>query len=280
MAHGVSWFSFWSLFSDFQHYADTHSGYPTCVGDACPLFSWKGLLFGNPATVQPVFAAVLVLIVIIGLSLRARMQLNAAGDDAVIPDPDVSIRNLFELGFEALYKQSRQIIGDEASRYFPVIATLGLFILFSNLLGLLPGFLPPTDNWNTTMACGGFVFIYYNFHGLRVNKLGHLKHIANPAGTTMGWFMAPLIFPVELVSHCARPFTLGLRLAANMMGDHAVLFAFLGLVPILVPLPFLALGLLVCFVQTLVFVLLTMTYIGMAVAVADHDEHPEAGAAA
>jgi F-type H+-transporting ATPase subunit a len=280
MGHGVTWFSFLPFYQELQHYADTHSGMPACTGEACPLFTYRGVLFGNPATFQHVFAGILVLLVLVVVSLRARSQLKAAGAGAVIPDPKPSVRNFIEVGLEALYSQAKTIMGKEAPRYFPIVATLGLFILFSNLLGLFPGFTPPTDNWNTTMACSGFVFLWYNFHGLRVNGWDHLKHIANPAGDKVGWFLSPLLLPVELVSHCARPFTLGVRLAANMVGDHAVLTAFLGLVPVLVPLPFLALGLLVCLVQTLVFVLLSMIYIGMAVAESHHDEHEHDATAA
>ena len=106
-----------------------------------------------------------------------------------------------------------------------------------------------------------------------MHGMGHIAHMANPAGEWWGWFLAPLMFPIELVSHCARPFSLGVRLAANMVGDHAVLFAFLGLVPIIVPLPFLGLGLMVCMIQTLVFILLSMIYIGMAVEDTHGDEH-------
>ena len=90
--------------------------------------------------------------------------------------------------------------------------------------------------------------------------------MANPAGVWWGWFLAPLLFPVELVSHLARPFSLGVRLAATMVADHAVLLAFLGLVPLLVPVPFMVLGLAVSLIQTVVFILLSMIYIGLATA--------------
>lgn len=286
MEHGESWFSFWSVYQNAQHYVNTHSGLPPCEGEGCPLFTFDGLLFGNPATLQHVFAAILVVIVMLALSIRARMQLNAAGDQAVIPDPNVNLRNAFEWVLEKLYFQSRNIIGKDAARYFPVIATLAMFIFFCNILGLFPGFSPPTDNWNTTMACGGFVFLYYNYHGLRVQGWHHLAHIANPAGTWWGWFMMPLMLPIEIFGHLLRPFTLGVRLAANMTGDHYLLGTFLGLMPVLVPLPFYALGVFVCVVQTLVFILLTMAYVGLAVAESDdnpahaHDHGPPVDEAA
>jgi F-type H+-transporting ATPase subunit a len=265
MDHHTTWFNFLPFFHAVEHWFQgiTH----------------EGLLFKSPVGAQHFFAGILTTLVIFIVALRARAQL-ARSKDPIIPDPEPSIRNFFELILEALYRQSKQIIGKDARRYFPVIGTLAIFIFFSNVLGLVPGFSPPTNNWNTTFACAFFVFVYYNFQGIRVQGLGkHLAHMANPAGTSWGWFLSPLMFPLEVVSHCARPFSLTVRLAANMTGDHAVLFAFLGLVPVLVPLPFLTLGLLVCVIQTLVFVLLTMIYIGLATADAHgHDDHGHAEA--
>lgn len=235
--------------------------------------SWgaHGVL-GNPTVIQHVVAGWLVALVVFAMSLRTRGAISRAGMGAVVPGPEVSVRNIMEVVAEALYAQMQQIIGKDAKRYFPVLFALTLFVFFSNILGLIPGFVPPTDNWNTTFAAGVWVFLYYNFHGLRTQGLGHIAHMANPTGQWWGWFMAPLMFPIEVVSHIARPFSLGVRLAANMVGDHAVLLGFLALVPILVPLPFMALGLIVSVVQTLVFVLLSMIYIALAVADAHHDE--------
>ena len=255
MEHGVTWLSFLPGYQQFQNYlAHSHTA-----------------LLGSAVVVQHVYAAVVVLAIIVLLAWRARVELDRAPDGGIVPDAEVSIRNFLEVIFEVLYGQMQQIIGPQSQRYFPVIGALGLFIFVSNVLGLIPGFVPPTDNWNTTFACGLFVFLYYNFHGLRAHGLGHIGHMANPTGAWWGWFLAPLMFPIELVSHCARPFSLGVRLAANMVGDHAVLLAFLSLMPILVPLPFLALGLIVSLVQAFVFVLLSMIYI--ALAVGDEHEH-------
>lgn len=263
MGHGLTWLQFLPGYRQIQEYlqhtADS-MGHP------------RGLLFGNPIIVQHVIAAILVSLVVLLVALRARAELRDAGDGAVVPPAQPSLRNFIEVALEYIYGQMRQIIGPEAVRYFPVIGTLSLFIFFSNALGLVPGFEPPTNNWNTTFACSIFVFLYYNFHGLRAHGIGHIVHMANPVGTWWGWFLTPLMFPIELVSHFARPASLGIRLAANMMGDHAVIAAFLGLVPVLVPLPFMLLGLIVVVVQTLVFVLLSTIYIGLSVAGA-HEEH-------
>lgn len=265
MEHGVTWLSFLPGYKQLEAYF---------VHTAEQNGHTKGLLFGGALGINHVVAAALVSFILVLVALKARSELKSAKDGGVIPAPKVSLSNVLDLALEALYGQMRGIIGPDAKRYFPVIATLAMFIFFSNVLGLVPGFTPPTDNWNTTFACGIFVFLYYNFHGLRVNGMAHIAHMANPTGQWWGWFLAPLMFPIEIVSHVARPASLGIRLAANMIGDHAVLGAFLGLVPILVPLPFLLLGLIVCVVQTFVFVLLSMIYIGLSVAVAHHnDDH-------
>jgi F-type H+-transporting ATPase subunit a len=265
MEHGVSWLSFLPGYQQIQAYLQ-HANEQV-------FRTHGGILFGSPLGVQHVLAAIIVSLFVLFLGLRTRADLRASPDGGLVPAPTVSVRNFVEVGLEALYGQMQQIIGAEARRYLPVIGTLALFIFCSNVLGLIPGFIPPTDNWNTTFACSLFVFAYYNFHGLRAAGLGHIAHMANPMGAWWGWLLAPLMFPIELVSHVARPASLGIRLATNMIGDHAVLAAFVGLVPVLVPIPFLALGLLVCTVQTIVFVLLSTIYISLAVNVAHGDEH-------
>lgn len=257
MPHGITWLSFLPGYFQAEAFLRHYS---------------QGIL-GNPLLLQHVVAGLLVALVVVWVAFKTRKGLDAAENGGLIPDGKVSLFAMVEAAMAGLHGQMRDIVGPKSDRYFPVIGSLALFIFFSNILGLVPGFAPPTDNWNTTFACGIFVFLYYNFHGLRVHGMGHIKHLANPMGAWWGWFLAPLMFPIELVSHMGRPFSLGVRLAANMMGDHAVVFAFLGLVPIVVPLPFLILGLLVCVVQTVVFILLSMIYIGLAVADShDHDD--------
>jgi len=265
MGHGITWLDFLPGYAQLQEYF-RHTA-EQMVGKS------TGFLFGTPMIIQHVIAALIVCVVVFALAALARRDMQRQGDGAFVPPPDISVRNIIEVALEYLYNQMRQIIGPEAPRYFPVIGTLALFIFCSNALGLIPGFVPPTNNWNTTFACGLFVFLYYNWHGMRVHGIKHIVHLANPVGTWWGWFLAPLLFPIELVSTLARPCSLAIRLAANMVGDHAVVTAFLGLVPILVPLPFMLLGLMVAVVQTLVFVLLTMIFIGLAVAGAHDDAH-------
>jgi F-type H+-transporting ATPase subunit a len=260
--HGVTWLNFLPGYHQIQAYLQQ---------------TQHGLLFGTHVIIQHVAAAIIVAFIVLLLAIFARADIKRAKDGGIVPEARISLRNIIEMALEGLYGQMQNIIGKEARRYFPVIATLALFIFVSNVIGLFPGMASPTDNWNTTFACSIFVFLYYNFHGLRVNGLAHIGHMANPTGMWWGWFLAPLMFPIEVVSHIARPFSLGVRLSANMMGDHAVLLAFLGLVPIVVPLPFMALGLMVCTIQTLVFCLLSMIYIALAVQEAHHgDDHEHA----
>jgi F-type H+-transporting ATPase subunit a len=189
--------------------------------------------------------------------------------NATIPDRGITFRNIFEALGQFVYNLARNIMGEEeAKKYFTVIMLLFTFVFANNLIGLVPGFTPPTDNFNTTLALGIFVFLYYNFQGIRAQGLvGHIKHFMGPV-----WYLAVLIFPIELISHTVRPLSLGLRLKGNMEGDHLVLSIFSGLIPYIVPIPFYVIGLFVCFMQAFVFTLLTMVYISLATAHHDHDE--------
>jgi F-type H+-transporting ATPase subunit a len=189
-------------------------------------------------------------------------------EDSVVPDKGISFRNIIEAVGEAFYNLSKETMGEkDTKKYYPLIIFYFLFIFLNNLIGLIPGFLPPTENFNTGFALGVLVFIFYNYQGIRVQGLwGHIKHFMGPV-----MFMAPVIFVIEIISHSLRPIVLGLRIKGNMMGDHIVLSTFSELVPWVVPIPFYVLGIFVCFMQAFVFTLLTMVYIAMAVEVHDHE---------
>jgi F-type H+-transporting ATPase subunit a len=216
---------------------------------------------------QHIFGAALVALFLLVGALSGSRVFRAGP----VPAKRFGLAAIFDAVLGVAAGLCKDIIGGhEWKRYFPLIATLGLFILFSNLLGLIPGFAPPTDNLETTAVCGVIVFLYYNFHGFRVNGIKVLTHMANPMGVWWGWFLAPLMFPVELVGHLARPLSLALRLRGNMFGDHMVIALFAGILPIVLPMPFLMLGTLVCMIQAFVFCVLSCVYISMAVA---HDDH-------
>jgi F-type H+-transporting ATPase subunit a len=177
-----------------------------------------------------------------------------------LPDERFNMRNIFELIGEMLFSLANETMGEKnAKKYFPLLGSMFVFILLNNLIGLIPGFVPATDNLNTTFACGVFVFVYYNIMGFREHGIHYVKQFFGP----IIW-LAPFMLPIELISHGVRPVSLGLRLFGNMTGDHLVLSLFTNLVPFGVPIPFIALGLFVCAFQALIFVLLTMIYLTLA----------------
>lgn len=224
-------------------------------------FTWIGQIPGLNEAPNHVVTAIFVAALLVVLGLVATIKMKRAGDTTV-PEGRLTFRNFFELIAEKIYGLCESVMGEHAAEaYFPVVATLFIFIFASNFLGLIPGFLPPTDNVNVTLALGVFVFLYYNFHGIRENGFGYLKHFFGPV-----WYLAPLMFVIEIVSHIFRPVSLALRLRGNMMGDHAVLGVFLNLVPYGIPVIFYGLGLFVSFVQAFVFCLLTMVYINLSTA--------------
>lgn len=215
----------------------------------------------------PTFALVLLFLVLAGFYYRAKTK-NI--DAAVIPDRGITCKNIIELYGSFIYTQARAVLGEKsAPKYYRFVATMFIVIFLSNMIGLIPGFLPPTESINTTLAVGVFSFLYFNFKGCKeMGTINYLKHFAGPL-----WYMAVLIFPIEIISTCIRPISLALRLYGNMYGDHMVLGTFSNLAPLLVPIVFMVLGILVSFIQAYVFTMLSMVYVSLATAHHDHDEH-------
>ncbi|MCH2693626.1 MAG: F0F1 ATP synthase subunit A [Acidobacteriia bacterium] len=175
------------------------------------------------------------------------------------------IQQIFEISIEFLNSQLEEIVGHGGKRYLPMVGTIGLFILFMNLCGQIPGFASPTSSLNVTVGCALVVFFYYNYLGVKKHGiLGYLKQFVGPIP-----LMAPLMIPIEIISHLARPFSLSVRLFANIFGEHQVAAVFFALLPFILPLPIMALGLFASFLQAFIFMVLTMVYIGGALA----DEH-------
>jgi F-type H+-transporting ATPase subunit a len=186
-----------------------------------------------------------------------------------------------EAGFLALRDLVVSIIGHHGFKYFPVVATFAILVLISNLMGLFPLFMAPTASVNVTFALGITSFVYYNSVGIRENGLiNHLAHFAGPKlPLLMALFMTPLIFGIELVSSSIRPLTLGVRLFANMFADEQIAANISNLFPpftqFLVPIALLPLAVFVALVQTLVFTMLSMIYIGEVSHPHDDAEHHE-----
>jgi F-type H+-transporting ATPase subunit a len=182
--------------------------------------------------------------------------------DGILPARRFGFRAFFELLADAVFGVMVGIMGEKnARRHLPLVGGLALFVLFSNLMALIPGAGVPTSTLKTNLAIAGLVFVITHVYGVREHGLAYFKHFFGPV-----WWLAPLMLPIELVSHVARPVSLSLRLMGNMVADHKVVFTFFALLPTLLPIPFLFLGLLVAFVQAFVFCVLTMIYIALATA--------------
>jgi F-type H+-transporting ATPase subunit a len=178
-----------------------------------------------------------------------------------------------EVSVLAVRGMLEDIIGPHGLQYFPVVMTFAVLILVSNLMGLFPLFMSPTAAVSVTFALGLSSFLYYNWIGIKENGiLGHLKHLAGPI-----WWIAPLIFPIELISNFIRPFSLGIRLFGNLFADEKVVHTVSHLAPPytwVAPLLLMPLSIFVAFIQTFVFILLSQLYLS-EVSHAPHEDHAE-----
>jgi F-type H+-transporting ATPase subunit a len=168
-------------------------------------------------------------------------------------------QSLMELVLGGLLGFMERVMGHHAKEHLPVIGGLVFFIITANLLGIIPGLFTATANLNITAGCAITVFLYYQYIGFRRHGMAYIKHFTGPL-----WWLAPLMLPIELISHVIRPFTLALRLFANMQGHEIVLIIITLLVPIIAPLPIVLWGIFVSFIQGFVFMLLSMIYIAGA----------------
>ena len=225
---------------------------------------------------EPILASVFVALLVIVLALLARSKVTNY-DESVIPDEKLSLRTFFEIFVGYFYNMMKDMMGPtRAKKYFPVIGTAACFILFSNFLGMVPGFLPPTSSWNVTFGCAVCVLVAFTYYGLQAQGMGFLTHLAGP---WMGWAMLPiniLIFAIEVLStFIIRPITLSIRLMLNLAVDHLLLTVFLGFFTLFLPLPVMMLGTVIALVQVLVFCLLASIYIALATE-GHGDEHGHA----
>jgi F-type H+-transporting ATPase subunit a len=172
-----------------------------------------------------------------------------------------AVQHLAEMTHEFVSEQGEQIIGHGFERFTGFLTVLLLFILLCNLLGLVSPWLEsPTGNVAVPLGLALVTFVYYHYHGLRVNGLGYIKQFLGPV-----WWLYPLLFPIEIISHCARVLSLTVRLYANMFAGDLLTLAFFSLIPIGVPLVFLGLHLGVAVIQAYVFMLLAAIYLSLAV---------------
>ncbi len=233
-------------------------------------FTWVSAIPGLNMLPDHTATALVVVCGMLYWASAANRQIAGAAD-AVIPDSGFSPRNLFEMYLEGFHTMLIEpVLGKNGRMFLPFYASLFLFILINNLLGLLPGFSPATSNVNTTLGLGLLSFVMYNYYGFKASGAGYLKHFLGPV-----IWMAPLMGTLEIIDHVIRPVTLNLRLMMNMFADHLVLDIFTNLTYIIVPVVFLALGTFVSIVQAYVFTLLSLVYVGMATT--HHDDHGDHG---
>jgi len=216
----------------------------------------EALIHVNGALV--VFGVILVGSIVANWLIRGRLETY------LVPSGKFDFVGLVDVTIEGLYKMIESTLGHDVDKHFAYIASIFIFILLNNVLGLLPYAAAPTSSVNTTFALGVCTFFYYNVMGIKTHGLGgYLKHFL----MGMGIFGLPIAL-LESISHFIRPVSLGIRLFVNMFVDHSVVLAFHGVFAWLLPVPLLLLGLLVSMIQAFVFATLTAVYVQMAT---EHD---------
>ncbi len=223
------------------------------------VFTYLGAIFGHG---QMMFVAhlVLVAIIILAIAKMATKSLRA------VP---TGTQNVMESYIGGAMAMGKDVIGEELARkYLPLVVAVGLFVFVSNVIGIIPGFESPTSNINVTLPLALLVFFYYNYEGIRKN--GFVKYFAHFMGPVK--ILAPLMFPIEIVSHISRIISLSFRLFGNIKGDDLFLWVLLMLVPYIAPLPAYLLLTFSAILQTFVFMILIYVYLAGAVAIDDSHE--------
>jgi F-type H+-transporting ATPase subunit a len=229
------------------------------------IFTYLGAIFGHG---QMLFVSHLVLtaIIIIAIAKIATKSLRA------VP---TGTQNVMEAFLGGVIAMGKDVIGEEhARKYLPLIATIGLFVLVNNLIGIIPGFESPTSNINVTLTLALLVFLYYNYEG--VKKQGAFKYFKNfvhlgEMNPIAKFAMSLLMYPIEIVSHLSRIVSLSFRLFGNIKGDDLFLWVLLMLTPWIIPMTPLVLLTFMAFLQTFVFMILTYVYLAGALAL--EEEH-------
>jgi len=205
---------------------------------------------------EPIGVSLFITLLVLGVAVRVKSQL-ANADEAVVPEEQLTLRTFIEAFLSYFYDLAKSVMDAErAKKYFPLIGTAAMFVFFSNVLALIPGFPVATSSLSITLGCAIVVFVCFNAYGLATNGFSYVAHLAGPA-----WYLAWLVFPIEVISLTVRPITLAVRLMLNMSVDHLILGIFLSLVAALIPIPVMILGCLIILIQTLVFTLLTWFFL-------------------
>lgn len=248
-------------------------GYHWSWSKLLPGFDALATAFGNEDAAYAIFSSWFICGIIVAAAFQARKGLDRArergGTIQFVPDGRFSFFAVAELYTKGIYGM---LLGamqpKDVRKYFWLLGALFIYIFLSNLLAVTPGGLPPTAVISTNVALALIVFVVFNVEGIRRNGLGYFKHMAGPV-----WYLAWLIFPIEIVGLLVRPASLSLRLAGNMTGDHMVFGIMSDLTVAVLPAIFLGLGIFVSFLQAFVFTLLSAIYISLSVADHGHEAH-------
>jgi F-type H+-transporting ATPase subunit a len=231
-----------------------------------PHFSWWNFVLDAlhlDHHFEPVAASLFATALIVVLSIAGRIALGS-GEAAIRPAGKFSLKGFFEAFTELIDGMVNMVLGHHGRHYIPLFGAIFFYIVLSNLIGLIPGFSASTSNINTALAVGLFSFVTYNVIGVQHAGLAYFKHFLGPI-----WWMAPVLLPIEIISNCVRPVSLGIRLSVNMQADHTILGTFIDLTKVIVPVIFYGMGTFVSLVQAFVFTMLSMVYVMMATA----DDH-------
>jgi len=218
-----------------------------------------GVKVSDPLHVVPDY---LVMVLIVALALIVLLGL-ASRRLTLVPRGRQNVAEMLVQVFENLIVDT---VGPDGRKYLPVIATVGLFVFGCNMIGLFPGFMSPTSKLNVTLGCALVVFFYYHAQGIKAQGLKYFKHFLGPIPA-----LAPLMIPIEVISHFSRPVSLSMRLFGNIFAEELLIVIMASIVPFLLPLPFMAVAIFTSLIQSFVFVLLSCIYI--AGAVAHEEEH-------
>jgi F-type H+-transporting ATPase subunit a len=234
------------------------------MGDS--IFTYIGYFTGHGSMLMVVHL-LLVAAIILFLAKQVTKSLKAVPSQT---------QNVLEAYLGGVIAMGRDVVGEEdARKYLPLVASIGLFVLISNLIGIIPGFESPTSNINITLVLALIVFLYYNYEGIKkqgaFNYFKNFVHLGemNPIAK---FAMSLLMYPIEIVSHLSRIISLSFRLFGNIKGDDLFLWVLLMLTPWIIPITPLILLTFMAFLQTFVFMILTYVYLAGAVAIEDHSE--------
>ncbi len=220
------------------------------------LFTFAGLISHNHSWIYLSHMLLVAMIVMIMANITIKSM-------RLVP---VGVQNLMEAYLIGVLSMGRETIGkDDAKKYLPLVATLGLFVFFANLIGIIPGFEAPSSMLDFTLALAITIFVYYNYEGIKRN--GFAKYFGHFSGPV--WWLSWLMFPIEIISHISRIISLSFRLFGNIKGDDLFLAVVLMLAPWIAPLPAFALLAFSAILQAFIIMILTYVYLAGAVHISD-----------